>query len=258
MTSHHANHRPAPIPGKSPVHFGIRIYRRRDYGFKLERDTYAPINKRSSMNRWSREENPELWDALNERYEDADHRIYTDEWCATQQVRALTNFDHNMTFFRALDHNVFENALQRVVAGRKGMVEVSDLNEWDGVPGIYIMVLDEYSQVYVGATGSKGIMARIKQHWGKMKSFDRLIWGDVDTSVLSIDSFRAFDTTRIFAVKTGRHFELENAFLEAFPPEFVLNRVQGGLDVAPLAQIFGVEAISRKRDFSSDNQVTHG
>lgn len=252
MTSHHASPRPAAIPGKSPVHFGVKIYRRRDYGLKLERDTYAQINKRSSMNRWFREEDPELWDALSERYEDAEHRIYTDEWCAAQQSRALRNFDLNMAFFQTLDHDEFDKTLQRVVTGHKGMVEVTDLNEWDGVPGLYIMVLDEYSQVYVGASGFNGVMARIKQHWGKMKQFDRLVWGGVDTSVLSIDSFRAFDTTRIFAVKTDWHFERENALLEAFPPEFVLNRVRGGLDVTPLAGIFGVDAISRPRTLLPD------
>ncbi|WP_091227261.1 hypothetical protein [Microbacterium sp. 3J1] len=75
------------------------------------------------------------------------------------------------------------------------MIEVTDLTQWDGVGGLYIMVLAEYRQVYVGATSSfTGIAKRIRQHWTNQKQFDRLIWGDVDTSILSIDSFRALDT----------------------------------------------------------------
>lgn len=53
------------------------------------------------------------------------------------------------------------------------------------------MVLDEYRQVYIGATSeSAGTAERIRQHWSGQKQFDRLLAGSVETSVLSIDSFR--------------------------------------------------------------------
>jgi len=238
-------------------HFGIKIRGSRELGLRISRDTYARINKRSSMDRWYREVNPELWDSLDDIYEDAEHRILTDDWCAAQQERALQNYDLNMTHFASLGRDEFESALQKAVKSQRGMVEVTDLTKWDGVPGLYIMVLDEYRQVYVGATNQiGGVMARIKQHWGSAKQFDRLIWGDVNTSILSIDSFRALDTTRIFAVKTARSFDDENPLLDQFSPEFVLNRIVGGRDATKLAGLFGINAVMKRRDFATPSPDT--
>ena len=76
----------------------------------------------------------------------------------------------------------------------------------------------------------------------------QVIWGDVETSILSIDSFRAFDTTRTFALKTVRSFEGENPLLERFPAKFTLNRIMGGRDIARFAGIPGVSAVMRFRD----------
>ena len=62
------------------------------------------------------------------------------------------------------------------------------------------MVLDLYKQAYTGQAAD--IRMRIKRHWSGTKQFERLIFGTKESSVLSIDSFRALDTTRIFAAKT--------------------------------------------------------
>lgn len=88
------------------------------------------------------------------------------------------------------------------------------------------MVLDGYKQAYVGQAWD--IRKRIKRHWSGTKQFDRLIFGDKDTSVLSVDSFRALDSTRIFAAKTIRGEELEQRLVNTFPPDFLFNRVPGG------------------------------
>jgi hypothetical protein len=180
------------------THFGTAVRSHFGLGLRISRDTYATINNRSSLPRWHREDNPELWDSLDWSYEDAEHLFHSDEWCEEHRERALQNFDLNMAHFASLDRDEFESALKSVVASQPGMVEVTDLTKWDGVPGLYIMVLDEFAQVYVGVAGaSSGIAKRIRQHWANQKQFDRLIWGSVDTSILSIDSFRALDTTRI-------------------------------------------------------------
>lgn len=236
---------------ESAEHFGLKVRGSRDLGLRMSRKTYARINKRSSSPRWHRDDNPELWDALDDIYEDPEHRILTDEWCAANQMLALENFDLNMAHFASLDHGEFEQALQHAVSGRRKLTEVTDLNLWDGVPGLYIMVLDDYRQAYVGATNHPGgIMARIKQHWAGTKSFDRLIWGDPKASIISIDSFRALDTTRIFAVKTPRSFDGENPLLDRFPPKFMLNRIMGGRNAAKLAGLVGVESVMKRRVFA--------
>ena len=113
------------------------------------------------------------------------------------------------------------------------------------------MVLDEYRQAYVGATNHPGgITARIKQHWAGTKSLDRLVWGDPETSIISIDSFRALDTTRIFAAKTTRSFDGENPLLDRFPQKFMLNRIVGGRDAARFAGLLGVESVMKRREFN--------
>ncbi|MFB7252506.1 hypothetical protein [Microbacterium sp. NPDC056234] len=234
---------------ESAEHFGLKVRGSRDLGLRMTRETYARINKRSSSPRWRRDDNPELWDALDDIYEDPEHRILTDDWCAAHQQQALANVDLNMAHFASLDQREFEQALQYAVSGRQKLTEVTDLTQWDGVPGLYIMVLDEYHQAYVGATNHPGgIMARIKQHWTGTKAFDRLIWGDPATSIISIDSFRALDTTRIFAVKTSRSFDSENPLLDRFPPKFMLNRIMGGRDAAKLAGLVGVDKIMKRRE----------
>ncbi|MEV8168845.1 hypothetical protein AB0O70_13035 [Microbacterium paraoxydans] len=236
----------------SAVHFGVTVRSLRGLGLRMTRENYARINKRSSEPRWSRDMDPELWDSVDEFFEDADHRTYTDAWCQELQTRALMNYDLNMAHFAALDRAEFETALQAVIASQSGMVEVTDLNEWDGVPGLYVMVLDAYAQVYVGATSDRvGIAKRIRQHWTNQKQLDRLVYESPRTSILSIDSFRALDTTRIFALKTSRSFDGENPLLEQFPAKFTLNRVMGGRDVARFAGLIGVDKIMRRRDFSA-------
>lgn len=244
----------APRPGSTAnaTHFGTTVRSTRGLGLRISRETYARINKRSSLPRMVREDNPEYWDAVAWKYEDDEHRILTDEWCETQRKDALLNFDLNMAHFASLDRDEFESALQSAVASRRGMREVNDLTKWDGVPGLYIMVLDEYAQVYVGvANSSTGIAKRIRQHWTRQKQFDRLLWGAVEESILSIDSFRALDTTRIFALKTDKFFAGENPLLEKFPRKFTLNRVMGGNDVVHLAGFLGVGAVMRTREFES-------
>lgn len=234
----------------SAVHFGIPVRATRGLSLRMTRETYARISKRSSLPRWSREMDPDFWDLVDERYEDAEHRTYTDAWCMELQTQALANFDLNMAHFASLDPGEFEAALQRAVANQSGMVEVTDITRWDGIAGLYVMVLDEYCQAYVGATdASVGILKRIKQHWTGTKSLDRLIWGDPQISILSIDSFRALDTTRIFALKTTRSFAGENPLLEQFPPEYMLNRVPGGRDVAKLAALVGIDRVIKRREF---------
>ena len=91
------------------------------------------------------------------------------------------------------------------------------------------MVLDKYKQLYVGY--SQDVKKRILQHWKNSKPFDRLLFpmGDVQHSVLSIDSFKALDTTRIYFFESDYHERIEDIIIKFFSPKFVTNRVPGGL-----------------------------
>jgi hypothetical protein len=220
------------LPGREPAlaakHFGVTVRSGSKHGLHIDRETYALINKRSSTH-LPREMNPALWDALAKYYEDEDHRIHTDEWCSAHQARALDNFDLNMAYFESLDQSEFDRGVSEIVTSQARMVEVTDLNEWEGKAGLYVMVLDDHRQAYVGITNSSGgVKTRIRQHWSTSKAFDRLLWGSVHESILSIDSFRALDTTRIFALEAHDPLALENKVMRSIPGKFLLNRIAGG------------------------------
>jgi hypothetical protein len=89
-------------------------------------------------------------------------------------------------------------------------------------------VLDRYRQAHIGQ--AEDIRDRIKRHWSRTKQFDRLIFGDNGTSVLSIESFRVLDTTRIFAAKITRGLELEGKLVKSL-------RSRASLPVCPTSKI---------------------
>ena len=209
-------------------HFGVVVRQGPKYGHNISRQTYGTINKRNS-HYFPKEADPDLWDKQASYFEDESHLYYSDDWCTKHQKDVLENFDINMDRFAELDEIEFESHLTSVISKYPKMVEVTDLNEWDGVSAIYVMVLDRFLQVYVGiAESSRGLKGRIRDHWSTNKQFDRLLFGSVEQSKLSIDSFRALDTTRIFALETNKAEKFENSVLELFPSKFVLNRVAGG------------------------------
>ena len=147
--------------------------------------------------------------------------------CEEHQEKCLINYDKNMAFFKQITKAEFEDALQALVSSNKNIKQVFDLNECNDLCGIYIMVLDEYKQVYIGQ--SQNIKRRIMSHWNRRKSFDRLLFGDVNHSVLSIDSFGALDTTRIFVLKTNNLDSQEVKLQKRVLSAFKLNRMAGGV-----------------------------
>lgn len=207
-------------------HFGVKVIKWK-YGLKLTRENYAIVNKKSSFSSLMKS-----CDYVNKQ-----DRIYSDEWCKEHLKNCLENYDLSMEYFSLLNHDVFNKELDKFLKTNQQFVEVFDLNLYDVKSGYYIMILDEYCQVYIGTTND--IKNRIRQHWSKRKPFDRLLFpiGNVDLSILSIDNFRAFDTTRIFAYSTKRTYERENDFINQFSPEFVCNRMGGGKVTGGLFQV---------------------
>lgn len=174
---------------------------------------------------------PSYYNIPNSVFEDEEH--YTDEFLEKHYMNCMENFDLNMKYFDNLDYDKFNQYLMRFVKKNK-FIEITDLSEVSKKIGAYILVLDKYKQVYIGiSTSKKGIKGRILQHWSKQKEFGRLLNGSVDKSILSIDSFGALDTTRIFYKELKWYQDLdkyEGKLVGEFKSEYRLNRVAGGLN----------------------------
>ncbi|GAB3244441.1 GIY-YIG nuclease family protein [Arthrobacter pigmenti] len=224
-------------------HFGERI-RLGKYGYRLTRESYAMPNKAASIRPPREVFSDTQWADLAWAYEDDNHTRLSDKFCQLQREAALENFDLNMAFFAQVPPASFEEALNDIQREVRSLRPIDDLRSLDGAGGIYVMVLDEYRQAYIGQ--ATDIRARIKKHWSGTKQFDRLLWGDKHESVLSIDSFRPLDTTRIFAMRTSRPHRLEAKLVEGFPPDYLLNRIGGGRMVG-MRPLFIAEEIKRRQ-----------
>ncbi|TSE15049.1 GIY-YIG nuclease family protein [Arthrobacter sp. KBS0703] len=217
----------ARLPGTPPVeHFG-ELIRPGKYGHCLTREMYALVNKKSSTRIPEHIMTDELRAYLAPHYEDAELTIRTDEFCRRHREMALENFDLNMAFFAQIPQESFDEALGEMLRKNKRLRPVTDLKTLDGEWGVYVLVLDEYRQAYIGQS-SWDMRKRIKAHWTGTKQFDRLLWGGVEESVMSIDSFRALDTTRIFAARTINYDAMEARLVRSVPPDYLLNRIGGG------------------------------
>lgn len=195
---------------------------------------------------------PSYYNIPNDVFEDEEH--YTDEYIDRHYKNCMENFDLNMQYFEKLDYDKFDKYLRRFVKKNK-FIEIMDLAEVNGKRGAYILVLDEYKQAYIGISSSeKGIKGRILQHWSKQKEFSRLLNGRVETSILSIDSFGALDTTRIFYKEVKWYQDLntyEEKLVGEFKPEYRLNRVAGGLNSEENSGLRNLQLMAsiQKREF---------
>ena len=186
---------------------------------------------------------------LDLRYKDRD-----DKFIEEQRKRIEYNYDLNMKYFNSLDYEKFDKYLNKFVKKNK-FVEVKDLSMYKKVSGIYILVLDNYKQVYIGLSES-GITERIRTHWSMRKSSDRLIFGQAFNSILSIASFGALDTTRIFVKCDVDTYYLENKYVEEFESKYLLNRTIGGIGSVytysddKLTALTAIAGNSKRRDFS--------
>ena len=223
----------------------------------LTRENYCiPTNKINSAEK-------KFIKRINERYKDkqvkfyqcylkfpnaifADEEHYSDEWVEKHYKDCMKNFDLNMKYFKSLDYDDFDKKLKLFVKKNR-FVEANNLNDLV-VSGIYMLVLDKYKQVYIGI--SDNIRKRILNHWSKKKDFDRLIFGKVEESILSIDSFGALDTTRIFYKKVNTFFDIfssEEKYVKNFDNKYLLNRVGGGINAEDDEKLRNLELIASRK-----------
>lgn len=157
---------------------------------------------------------------------------YSDAFFDKEEPKLVENYNLNMDFFNKLDSNDFNDKIKQFCNKYKGAIEITDLNdERASYSGYYVLILDEYKQVYIGA--SSNIKERILQHWKREKQYDRRIFVSTKESKISIDSFGPFDTTRIIIVpayffKDGGYPE-EDKMIRLFTNKYVSNRIDGNL-----------------------------
>lgn len=207
------------------VHFGIRLPHRAG-GHALTRENCICTTKDGRYyfeDDWLRND-PSSWEA---------HR-----------AEVLRNFDLTMAYCERLPREAFLDALRAMCALFPCLEDVHDLNEWRGRCGAYVLVLDGYKQFYVGQTTAPGgIRQRILVHWQKKPAFDRMLSGPAERSIMSVDCFRALDTTRIFAASCDVPGDLERAIQECLPEAYCANRTRAGDLPGGLA-----EAIAHRRE----------
>lgn len=211
------------------VHFNTKI--RKTNHNKLTRKNYCiPTNKISYTCKKSLQFyiNRFNYKIPNEDY--IDENTYTDKYVKELYEKCMYNYDLNIKYFSTLNHNEFDMYLNSFVSKNK-FKEIFDLKDINQIKGIYILVLDEYNQVYIGI--SNNIKKRILAHWNTRHDFDRLIFGDKENSILSIDSFGALDTTRIFYKEVKYFQDINNKeynLISNFNNIYKLNRVDGGIN----------------------------
>lgn len=159
----------------------------------------------------------------------------------------MKNYELNMEFFSKIDHKEFDKYLARFIT-KYNFRETKDLSELSFKKGIYILVLDKYNQVYIGK--SNNMKKEIMKYWSKKISCDRLLYGDTYSSVLSISSFGALDTTRIFYKELKWYKDIdesEELYIKSFKNEYSLNRVDGGINGEECSSIRNLKLLASRK-----------
>ena len=92
--------------------------------------------------------------------------VYNEEFIKRNKEAILKNLNLNLKFYTELDSEEFNKNLDKVLKLKKnnGLKKVTDLKEYIGKKGIYIMVLDKYKQIYIGQS-KRDVVERIINHW---------------------------------------------------------------------------------------------
>ena len=164
--------------------------------------------------------------------------VYNEEFIKRNREAILKNLNLNLKFYTKLDSEEFNKNFDRVLKLKKnnGLKKVTDLKEYIGKKGIYIMVLDKYKQIYIGQS-KRDVVERIINHWKRKVEFENLLIGKVNESKLSIDTFGMLDTTRIYIEDIDPLYynnsekidKREEYLINSIPEQYLINKVGGGL-----------------------------
>lgn len=164
--------------------------------------------------------------------------VYNEEFIKRNKEAILKNLNLNLKFYTELDSEEFNKNLDKVLKLKKnnGLKKVTDLKEYIGKKGIYIMVLDKYKQIYIGQS-KRDVVEQIINHWKRKVEFENLLIGKVNESKLSIDTFGMLDTTRIYIEDIDPLYynnsekidKREEYLINSIPEQYLINKVGGGL-----------------------------
>lgn len=115
----------------------------------------------------------------------------------------------------------FREAINKFLGDNPKFKEIDNLNFVKEIPGLYLIILDEYNACYIGQ--AQDLKKRIMRHWSRNDYF----------SGTGIDMFKAKDTTRIYVFpmteqEYSRINALENSLVESIPIRYKLNIMAGG------------------------------
>lgn len=133
------------------------------------------------------------------RFDDSDNKQLYLDW-----------YDKHISFFKDLSSSEFNLQLEKLLKKFKGFKPITNIDDCN-FPGIYIMVLDNYKQLYIGV--SRNIKKRIMQHWNKIVKPDYLS-NCMNNAPIGIDCFKVLDTTRIYVSDYSHFINLVNYMLE--------------------------------------------
>lgn len=186
-------------------YYGVKL-RDCTLGYKLTKDNFITNSNKSGLN---------------------PGKTLSETECQNYIKRAEKNYDYNMQFFSRLDKEGFNKTVLQL-CDQEGFESVLDLSSYNNKSGYYMMVMDEYCQLYIGC--SINLKKRIMRHWSDIVPLDRVVFWSPKVSKMSIDSFRAFDTTRIYILLADKKdFENnEDRYIEKIPEEYLINRTKGG------------------------------
>lgn len=228
----------------------VRLHLTRENFAKIDKESYTKVGAHNEiLKRWDEWKKQKEKLEFNEFYtricppglkfeKEGNKLVLSDEYCKRYQEMCLQNYDLNMKYISMLDKKKFSKVIDKVVK-KYNMIEINNLNECRKQTGIYMTVLDNFKQLYIGQT-TRDLKDRILSHWKVKPKFDKVLFGRVNESVIAYDSYGALDTTRIFVIyETDKNKidRIEEKLVKEIPKEYQSNRIGGGIHLDSLKDV---------------------
>ena len=141
--------------------------------------------------------------------------------------KAILYYKASIEYFKKLNKLEFNQALNKLL-DLYTFKEVKNLKEVAKKNGIYLLVLDNYKQIYIGQT-CDDLRKRILRHFKRKLSFAEV--PIVRPYTPPIDAFKPLDITRIYVLYTPIQNvldDIEANLIHNIDNKFILNKTIGG------------------------------